>query len=308
MVLRKSYDTLEETIDSLEELKSYIQKIQDKVQDFLLDNIDKHRNDNNIAVILAYNGSTSSYVEIELDDEDWLEFIQHSWNLDMGGYPSTSKLKFSTLHLNVFYKHFSEIYEGKDYNETVDHKDRNKLNVRKNNLRLATPIQQSQNQISNSRNQAPHYTGVSFSRGKFYARCNWGEKHKKSKGFIYIEDAAREYNRIILEFDENARTNIVPDTKTTIENIYCKENIDEEFVQNMKNINELREIIRIHKDWRKDMGIKRVDDIRIKNLNSYKTSLINIIRNSSRISQPFLPVIEAGEKRKIRLKIVSQPL
>jgi hypothetical protein len=275
VLLKKTYKTLDETIYSLEKLNNYIREIDSKINFYMQNNI--CRNKLGVAILYANDTTSKTYVEVEVDDEDWIEYFKYPWYINNGGYPCCSGLQFSTLHLNIFYRHYKEMYDNKNNKDTIDHMDRNKRNAKKNNLRIANPSQQSQNQNNYSKFQYDTYTGVFLNRGKFYAKCSKKNIKFKSKGYIYLEDAAIKYNEFALIFDKNARINIVPNTKTKIEDIYSKKNITDTFIKNIKNTQEIKEILRLNRDWKNMMNIQRIDDIKIDDLNIYKNMLLNIV-------------------------------
>ena len=74
-----------------------------------------------------------------------VEFVkQRLWNINHTGYPVTNDdAHKSSLYLHIELTKFRRIEIPQGYE--VDHKDRNKLNALKDNLRVATPHQNSRN-------------------------------------------------------------------------------------------------------------------------------------------------------------------
>ena len=97
--------------------------------------------------------------------------------------------------------------------EEIDHKDGNKNNNKIENLR---PSDKSKNQMNSSKRSSCSsvYKGVYFSNGrnKWVSSCN-----RKHIGYFESElDAAIAYNKMSLEeFGENARLNVLPDSKVS---------------------------------------------------------------------------------------------
>lgn len=93
--------------------------------------------------------------------------------------------------------------------QLVDHRDGNGLNNAFENLRVATPAQNSQNRSPNRRS-VTGLKGVSFSKSqkKFHAQIRHDRKKIHLGSFAAIEDAARAYDAKALElFGEFARLN-----------------------------------------------------------------------------------------------------
>lgn len=114
-------------------------------------------------------GWTKSGVEFWFDKEDYDLIKDYNWGTDEKGYieaimwdntdGSQHKIKLSRLVMNVL--------DNKDFNCQVDHKDRNKSNNMKSNLRICTNQQ-------NNFNKPPYKedgskVGVRLERGKWLA-------------------------------------------------------------------------------------------------------------------------------------------
>src|ERR1035438_9760997 len=98
---------------------------------------------------------------------------------------------------------------AKDGPET-DHRDRNGLNNRRSNLRIANDKDQSGNKDKFSRGgkSASKYKGVNLHSGKWRAVITPNKKHIYLGSFASEVDAARAYDRAAVEyFGEFARTN-----------------------------------------------------------------------------------------------------
>jgi hypothetical protein len=120
------------------------------------------------------------------------------------------------------------------------------------------------------------YTGVIINNGKFFAQCKLPSKNVRKGPFEFLEDAARSYNSIVLEYDKNARINLVPDTRTNINNIYEKTNLSIEIIDSLYTIKELEAVFRINKDWRKKGNVV-LSKMRVQDLEKYKNIAKNLI-------------------------------
>jgi hypothetical protein len=97
--------------------------------------------------------------------------------------------------------------------EEVDHKNRNGLDNRRENLRLASRLQNVRNR-SIPGNNGSGYKGVSWDKRieKWYAYITFNYKMKALGRFADIKDAARAYNRAALEYHgEFAYQNVIPE-------------------------------------------------------------------------------------------------
>ena len=114
------------------------------------------------------------------------------------------------MHQAIWEHHHGPIPDGM----TVDHADRNTLNNRLSNLRLATRSQQSQNRRT-FENNASGYRGVTWhkQRGKWQANIWLDGKHVSLGLFSDKDDAARAYNRAAKEhYGEFALLNTIQES------------------------------------------------------------------------------------------------
>ena len=75
----------------------------------------------------------------------------------------------------------------------VDHRDRNGLNNRRSNLRLATDLQQAANRTTPT--NAAGFRGVAVRGKRFEARINVNKKYVSLGRFASAELAARAYDK-----------------------------------------------------------------------------------------------------------------
>ena len=102
------------------------------------------------------------YNEMICDIEDWMRLKDRHWRLDGAGYVVTSiKKKYTSFHRVVMIPEKGKV---------VDHINHNKLDNRKNNLRVVTQSENSKNRACGSRNNTG-VTGVYFLKnsGKWVA-------------------------------------------------------------------------------------------------------------------------------------------
>lgn len=129
-----------------------------------------------------------------VDDEDFEELNKYKWYVSTKGYAvrnsrEGNKRIIVYMHIVVF----------GDFG--ADHKDRNKLNNQKDNLRPATRSQNMSNRIF--MNNATGYRGV-YNRDNgqprcFYAMCRKDKKAHFSKYFHTAPEAAAAYNELSLK-------------------------------------------------------------------------------------------------------------
>ena len=109
----------------------------------------------------------------------------------------------------LFHKLIAEIIFGDLEGKYIDHINGNSLDNRRENLRLATPMQNSQN-MKKPRTNTSGYKGVSWSkaRSKWLATINVNKKLIYLGLFVEIVDAAKAYDKAAKEhFGTYALTN-----------------------------------------------------------------------------------------------------
>lgn len=152
--------------------------------------------------IWAKDHQNKTYTKVSVDDEDYY-LDQYNWHIgkrDGYVYGYIKKLGQVRLH-----RYVTNALPG----EEVDHKDGNKLNNTKENLRRCTKAQNMCNSVKYSTNKSG-YKGVSFHKrsGK------WQSTIMKNQKKIYIglfdtpQEAAQAYDNKAKElFGEFAKTN-----------------------------------------------------------------------------------------------------
>jgi len=131
-----------------------------------------------------------------VDDEDFAELAQYRWHFAAAGYAARKARVHeigSSRHV-IFYMHrlISKAKPG----EMVDHKNLNKLDNRRENLRIATEEQNHANKPV-QRNNKLGVKGISFNRGSkknpYIATIGYGKKHIYIGSFPTIEEASAAY-------------------------------------------------------------------------------------------------------------------
>jgi hypothetical protein len=94
-------------------------------------------------VMFKLKGKRGGYASVSIDK--WPAVSEYEWYLGKAGYPICYELKKATLHKFVFYRVIGQWNTNDLY---IDHIDRNKLNNTNQNLRLATPQENSFNKTT----------------------------------------------------------------------------------------------------------------------------------------------------------------
>ena len=138
--------------------------------------------------LIALSGSLGKNKYALVDDEWFDELNQYKWKLSkIGNYVTRSKYKNNTLRLH-------RIISGAKGGEQVDHINRNKLDNRKENLRIVTNQQNSFNSGDYLTNTSGH-KGVSWDKEKEKWEANICVDYKKKfLGYFSNKiDAAKAY-------------------------------------------------------------------------------------------------------------------
>lgn len=150
-----------------------------------------------------------------VDDSDYEYLMQWKW-----GYMKLYHCKSDILYANRY-----EYIDGKtnsilmhrfimkltNKSEECDHSDGNTLNNQRNNLRVSTHSQNMSNRIKKTQAASVHL-GVIFLKNKnrWMAVVKHNNVAHKSKSFKNELDAAKEYNKMALNFKgEFAKLNII---------------------------------------------------------------------------------------------------
>jgi hypothetical protein len=126
------------------------------------------------------------------DDEDFDLLSSISWTYTHG-YATKSQWKQESLFAHKLVMNVSQ-------GQMVDHKDRNKLNNQKDNLRLCTDSQNQANKTK-SKNNKSGYKGVCWNKSKqrYVARIGVNNKKVECGEFKSPHDAAIAYNNKAVE-------------------------------------------------------------------------------------------------------------
>ena len=139
-----------------------------------------------------------------VDDEDYELVNEYKWYFDSKGYAARNSYTYEGRKIGktiLMHREISKAPTG----IYVDHKDHNKLNNQKCNLRLCTRLQNQRNLKKPRRNTASRFKGVTIcfkSKGQthyyYKAQIKIGGGRAKSKYFPFTMDgeimAARQYD------------------------------------------------------------------------------------------------------------------
>lgn len=136
-------------------------------------------------IILCPTKNDETFVKVYIDTEDYDKVKDFYWRIHTTkGYPCASISKYNEEDKRYSSKVFlHSIVKGNKYDEgyLVDHKDRNKLNNRKKNLRYVTIYGNNKNKSKDKRNTSGR-TGVRYEKDKSgKIVCAVGEYYVKGK-------------------------------------------------------------------------------------------------------------------------------
>ncbi len=143
-----------------------------------------------IRLIQANRRAKPIYAKV--DPRDYQKLAQYDWQL----FESDSKKCYAARLDNRKIVHMHRIIMNAPANKMIDHRDRDGLNNTRQNLRFATPSQNSCNRIR-SKKGTSEYRGVSFHKkdGKWQACICFRGVHKHLGTFKNEQDAARAYDQ-----------------------------------------------------------------------------------------------------------------
>lgn len=132
--------------------------------------------------LLHLSGGGAVIVDAELLDT----LKSFTWRLDRDGYARTSLTQSTDGERRTVTFFLHRFVFGAQPGQIVDHRNRNKLDCRRANLRLATPVGNSANQGKANRGKS-RFKGVSFNKAarKWQVACG-----RKYIGLFESEEAA----------------------------------------------------------------------------------------------------------------------
>jgi AP2 domain-containing protein len=132
-----------------------------------------------------------------VDDSDYAWLSQYKWCADSDGYAVRSERTNGRKHNVSMHRLIMNAQPGQE----IDHKDWNKVNNQRVNLRFASETENRHNTPLSSRNTSG-YKGVSWYKRhkKWEARIKIGKRNIRLGLYQSKEDAARAYNAAALEF------------------------------------------------------------------------------------------------------------
>lgn len=143
-----------------------------------------------------------------VDDEDYEELNKYKWNYKDNGYAVRSKQINGVRLPNIF---MHRVIMNTPLDKECDHINGDRLDNRKENLRVCTHAQNCYNKVKKP-NTTSKYRGVYFESQtkKWCARAQKNKKQHYLGLFITEEEAALAYNQKARElFGEFARLNVV---------------------------------------------------------------------------------------------------
>jgi len=156
-----------------------------------------------------------------VDDEDYDRLSIFRWYLGSGGYIGRSKTTverrdITLKHIPKYIRLHREVLNFPDYQ--IDHKDRNRLNNQKDNLRESSQSQNVANTSKKSSLTSSKYKGVSWHKNEkmWYSSIKLNGKSKHLGRTSDEKEAAILYNEAATKyFGEFAVLNIIDNGKET---------------------------------------------------------------------------------------------
>jgi len=137
-----------------------------------------------------------------VDDEDFARLSEYHWYFDVHGYARCSTPRKIYMHRLIM---------NEPDGEQVDHKNQNKLDNRKENLRTCTRSQNASNTFRAHKNHSG-FKGVSWdtARSKWKVQIKVNGKNQYQRRCETKEEAALIYNELAVKyFGEFAQLNAV---------------------------------------------------------------------------------------------------
>lgn len=245
-IYTETYDTKREAEEGLIILSKYIAHKEGKRKEKIEANIVRNLNGNAILYTHDKNGNING--EIKVDDNIWKKFIHNCWSRSRDpdgknrGASGNINGKTAGIHIHIWTTLVGPIPEKL----SIDHINRDPLDNRLENLRLADRYLQAHN-VNSSKKSCFRYKGLRVCMGVFQVIF----KDRVYGYYYYEEDAIREYNRAVTEeFEEDAY--LLPEpakTRTTVADYFS--NLSIEFIESLDTVIELQELFYFKPQWGK---------------------------------------------------------
>lgn len=133
---------------------------------------------------------------MQVDDDIYDDMSQWKWTYSTHGYAYRRKYDRNIKKYETIFAHRYVLGLHKGDTTFVDHRDNNKLNVQRNNLRTATPTQNNANRPASKVNKQSKYKGVCRNKGcnTWRANIQCGNKKIHIGSYDTEEEAAIAYN------------------------------------------------------------------------------------------------------------------
>jgi hypothetical protein len=185
--------------DSMGYCKKHYDQIRryNKIKKRTMFDKNEYRFENDLCYISLYNREQEIIAETIIDLEDYNSIKYYKWYLDNYGYVASTKT-------NTYIKkkiYLSRLILNISKGMNVDHKSGNKLDNRKENLRIVTRSQNAMNRKL-AKDNTSGYKGVFWDKQnkKWRARIGTNNKRINLGSFNDIKNAAIAYNEAALKY------------------------------------------------------------------------------------------------------------
>jgi len=137
--------------------------------------------------------SSGKYTLVDNDDFDWLS--KWKWSFDGN---CASRNEYSTGKAKKIYMH--RLIMDFPENMEIDHKNRNRLDNRRSNLRICNRSQNCTNRLATTKGISGYRGVTKRPNGKWQARIEINNRKISLGCFVDVKEAALAYNKLVRKY------------------------------------------------------------------------------------------------------------